>query len=653
MTLDVLPALRSHLAAIDGQVCEDFVLLRWDLTIPVDYPGDGLTIGCEAFQEAEWPIIHFASELEVRRYLWQQQERQIIFLVQPDWVERIPIDIRDRSFQRRVRPITVRDVLAALTGVSWCAASESLRLRPLCEQYLADLVSRCGSWTRQAAEDEQIPQATMQEWLVEAALGFRIAGLTHAQVLARAYRNRKKSEPMQSTLGLLLGEMVQARYPAHAVLLSWALAEPARTETLLVDGARIEAESAITSVPALGRLSQLRTAFIANQQDKEAAALRFVEQVRELSLSAIRELGEAGCGLVETHVIEIGGALNPSDYNPVLPTAFEEKIGELATRTKPGNLPNPTEVAALSNHLFAGRHKTELAALEAMGHLSAFLPAVSDSSSAVELATWYAHDGAHADLQAKRLEVAVHGVIAPLVKDSAEKLLADYWEARDAVNDAFAHAYASNYDGTLFDQRIAGLQSLLDRRVRPRVEMGERLLIICLDGCSYCDFIGLVEELATVGYGLGETLSMPGLSLLPSTTEVSRLALFAGQVPDDPIKFGLGDATQARDRQIAAFAQAIKPHTGRLLLKSDLNAGFTRLHEAIADTSLTVVAVVINSIDDAIGTANVMPHVFTLLDVAHLKDAIVEGCAAGRDGGSRPYLPPDHRTAPEGCRVHL
>lgn len=633
---DPFSPVAFHLQQLDGFVHEDLILLRWDT--PSSHPSGDVVLGEVVLQGEQWPVIAFDSELEVRRFFCRQRDRHVVLLVGAGRLERIPVDIRDRAFERRIRPVTVRDALGAATGRRWCAAVEGRALRKLCEHHLEALIARYAPVPGGAAsETEEVAEADVVGHVTDAGLGFALAQASPAVFLAQAYRAFRQKHPLHEDLVPLVGARLRSLYPEDALLLAWCLEEPSRVEAFLVDGARMEAQSAVTTVPAIGTLSTLHAAVIGGAPDKDAASQRFAQRVRQLALEALRDLGHQGRTLVSRYATEIGAAVSEQDYNRVLPDNLRYQIGVLCQRAAVGQPPSPSECEVLREHLFAGDHTADLEALELATRLARFLDARTDPSTdarpadlAVTLAGWYAAEGAFGDMLAKALEIARRGNVSGEVARGCRTLLERFWQTRDGLNQRFAEVLLASYPDALFRQEVVGVQRLIEREVLPAVKEGRRALLLVLDGCPVSDFAALLDELAGRGYGLAAGGWRPGLSLLPSVTEVSRLALLGGQIPEDPLLIGQSEAVAAGDRERKAFEKALKGRTGQLFLKGDLMAGFYRLRRAIEDEALDVVAAVLNSIDSSLTTAEPKPMRYRLGDVDHLEDAVAQGCHAGR-----------------------
>ncbi len=437
---DPFSPVAFHLQQLDGFVHEDLILLRWDT--PSSPPSGDVVLGEVVLQGEQWPVIAFDSELEVRRFFCRQRDRHVVLLVGAGRLERIPVDIRDRAFERRIRPVTVRDALGAATGRRWCAAVEGRALRKLCEHHLEALIARYAPVPGGAAsETEEVAEADVVGHVTDAGLGFALAQASPAVFLAQAYRAFRQKHPLHEDLVPLVGARLRSLYPEDALLLAWCLEEPSRVEAFLVDGARMEAQSAVTTVPAIGTLSTLHAAVIGGAPDKDAASQRFAQRVRQLALEALRDLGHQGRTLVSRYATEIGAAVSEQDYNRVLPDNLRYQIGVLCQRAAVGQPPSPSECEVLREHLFAGDHTADLEALELATRLARFLDARTDPSTdarpadlAVTLAGWYAAEGAFGDMLAKALEIARRGNVSGEVARGCRTLLERFWQTRDGLN---------------------------------------------------------------------------------------------------------------------------------------------------------------------------------------------------------------------------
>lgn len=182
------------------------------------------------------------------------------------------------------------------------------------------------------------------------------------------------------------------------------------------------------------------------------------------------------------------------------------------------------------------------------------------------------------------------------------------------------------------DPAVPGAEELLVHTVAPM--SGQQLvLFIVLDGMSFATATELAAELPELGWSeLVRSKSLrrgAAVAVLPTITEYSRTSLFAGEL-------------RAGNQQIekARFAAAVG---GVVFHKDDLrsDAGHAlppAVTTAIADPARRIVGVVLNTIDDALATAEVDALRWPVSQISNLP-ALLD---AARDAGRVVILTSDH-----------
>jgi hypothetical protein len=213
---------------------------------------------------------------------------------------------------------------------------------------------------------------------------------------------------------------------------------------------------------------------------------------------------------------------------------------------------------------------------------------------------------------------------------SLAQAYATLWERarhrRAALDDEFARKLAAWTEASSQSDDLLLVENLLDRIARPLAE--QRLpVIVVLDGMTAAAGIELAGELAERGdwleAGRREDGREPALATVPSVTSVSRTSLLTGA-----LKHG------AQDRERAGFAAFWGRRKSALFHKADLIPGAgrplaDRVRDAITTTD-TVVAVVLNAIDDILDKGKQGPAHWTLDDVTYLRPVLDEARRAGR-----------------------
>ncbi len=182
------------------------------------------------------------------------------------------------------------------------------------------------------------------------------------------------------------------------------------------------------------------------------------------------------------------------------------------------------------------------------------------------------------------------------------------------------------------DGPVPGVEHLLAQVVVPLTAQHPALLVV-LDGMSFATATELAPELPGRGWSEIVRSMSPrrgaAIAALPTITEYSRTSLFSGELR-------VGNQQTEKSR-FAAVAGGIVFH------KDDLRADAghalpPRVTNTIADPARKLVGVVLNTIDDALATAEVDSLRWRLDQIANLSPLL----AAARDAGRVVILTSDH-----------
>jgi hypothetical protein len=257
---------------------------------------------------------------------------------------------------------------------------------------------------------------------------------------------------------------------------------------------------------------------------------------------------------------------------------------------------------------------------------------------AVLLARHYATDGAWVDYARKSARGSTDDPLGAAVASVLEVCDA----VRDRDDEAFAHGLVPWITSGQRADRMVPIQSALERFGAAFLQGGEhrKLLILVLDGMSWASAAELIQHLETRrlgriqwnAKGAPEGAGLPPMiAALPTVTEVSRSALFAGRL----LASGQSGDT-SRDPQRLAEHPAFRNLYGpapELLLRGRVQ---TASGEASADalgairSANRVVALVVNAIDDQLKAGRQMRvevRVDTIRPLGPILDAAV---SAGR-----------------------
>ncbi|MGH3097656.1 MAG: BREX-2 system phosphatase PglZ, partial [Streptosporangiales bacterium] len=222
------------------------------------------------------------------------------------------------------------------------------------------------------------------------------------------------------------------------------------------------------------------------------------------------------------------------------------------------------------------------------------------------------------------------GVDEPGLARGLRTVLAAVRLRRDAHDIAFAQSLAGYEGGG--DSPIP-LEDLLAHTVFPLAKQQPVLLVVA-DGMSVAAATGIVDDLVTPAKGWldcvpeGKRVRQSALALLPTLTTVSRASLLSGEPT-------VGEQAAEKD----GFERSRKAHgmSGRLFHKHPLEskeAGFALAGDvaaAVDDTeALSLVACVLNTIDDALDRSDPGGTEWTAATVKHLGPLLERARAAGR-----------------------
>jgi hypothetical protein len=328
-----------------------------------------------------------------------------------------------------------------------------------------------------------------------------------------------------------------------------------------------------------------------------------------------------------------GEGARASDFLPAGLRARTERFA--ATIETAAGAPNPRA----SNEVDAA-----LAAIEAHGARATFDRSFATAGMAARLVRWLAgHPGASRGAVDALTGYAADGAWA-------ERALGDLWDGdtdRGLANayQVLAHAVQASrraqdaaaggwLTGNLLDAGdVVPVEGLLSQVVVPLSASG-RVLLIVLDGMSAPTAVELVPEIEPLGWTelVRDTASRHrgvALAALPTVTEYSRTSLFAGEL--------LAGNQQIEKARFTAAVNGVLFHKDNLRSEAG-HALPSAVTSVIADPSRKVVAAVLNTIDDALASADVDAVRWSLRSIAHLEALL----AAAHDAGRTVILTSDH-----------
>lgn len=248
--------------------------------------------------------------------------------------------------------------------------------------------------------------------------------------------------------------------------------------------------------------------------------------------------------------------------------------------------------------------------------------------AAVALAARYAEHGGFVDYARAIARSQPRGADS---EDSLDSAVAQVVAAADAVRDRqdalFAQALPAWFAAGRPHDRVLPIEEVLQRLAVPFLEASPRrkLLVLLLDGMSWANAVEIAEALiqrpgphfAPLRWHPERMERVPAiLAALPTITEVSRSALFAGKLPPP----GSVTSTAKDPERFAQHAglQKVCPRAPTLLLRSELQ---TRTGDAssraldLVRSDERVVGAVVNAIDEQL-------HGSSQLHVSHDHESI-------------------------------
>lgn len=284
-------------------------------------------------------------------------------------------------------------------------------------------------------------------------------------------------------------------------------------------------------------------------------------------------------------------------------------------------------------------------------------------SAAEAYGRWYAEDGGYIDWARRWARGATpdtdfgRGIAAVLARVD---------QIRTELDRAFARALPAWLEVKRSARHLLPIEQAAARTVIPFLEgrggpqgraEPRRLLVLLMDGMAWSQAVELLASLGESSRPWSPiafnqqvmeraTMHLPVVAMMPSITEVSRVAFFDGKAPASGKPHRTTeDSRRWRERKDIGrfFAGADAP---QLLLKGD---GFGRDGSAapealtlVRDASQPVVAIVINAIDDHLKSGTQEDRDWTVARIAALRDLL----EAARDAGRAVLLASDHGHVP-------
>lgn len=329
---------------------------------------------------------------------------------------------------------------------------------------------------------------------------------------------------------------------------------------------------------------------------------------------------------------------------------FAEDIDRMGRRKwESGSRAVYNSLSQLHGHGLAPLHEHRLARAEMAarlaGYEASFAPKRGRSGGVLAGAREYAANDSFVDWA--RFALAWGDTmpeVAEVYGRLAKRIAKARIEAQVEFGERLRHWHADNEEG---DAGLVPIESVVRECIAPLASQRPVLLLV-MDGMNYPAFHQLSRSLERTGWVAhskeGGDFPTRVLSVLPSITEVSRWALFAGKV----------EANAQRKSEAVAFrenpALADVRSKGRpvLFMKNDLGeqdsgALSHKVRSTLAGSEHRVVSIVINAIDDQLKTGGQLSLDWKVDDIGILP-AILEAAAQGE---RLVVLTSDHGHIPE------
>jgi hypothetical protein len=657
---------RHHLVAVYGTGKEDVV----------NVDGTG-----------EFVVVPVRSELELRERMppLEDGDARIIFLV--PWQGNVPLDLSGRFASTSIRCI---DATRRLLSICGAREADDVGRSPLARYLLRP--GNSGKTYPVAAgrvtEDALWAAWLTTDWGVDVSGGLaRDTLLAWGGMDVRGGRFfqalDEKSEPAATGVrDALLGYLEKSLGPIGPVI--WQAWEQGRGKALLEVALLCETlapnEDGLVRVwlteqlnAVLGDAATTQGPELAKTLGETAPlAFRVLERrIAKVELEGIVRSADARVAYPEIRLALVG--------NDRLPCAWTKRLERVGAALERGvDAPSVESVAeaagalkALESHaLFQETaHTRAVKRAEMAVRLLSWLVARPDQkiessdadyADAIVLGRWYAEEGGFVDWA----RGWARGTEERVVGKGAQAVVA--WADRErALLDArFTKALQKWIEAGRPSNQIVPIDQALKRFGAQFLEpdRSRRLLVLLMDGMAWAQAVQLLQSLGSRPHGwapiawhamnrVGDGAYPVVLANLPTTTEVSRSAFFAGkEMPDGTTLNTQRDDERFRDnKQLHPFCdEAVGP---RLLLRAEGHTGDgSASKEAlslIADSRRGIVGIVVNAIDASLKGDTQQQTDWTVETIRSLPDLL----DAARDAGRTILLAADHGHVPGGLRT--
>ncbi|MCC7380505.1 MAG: BREX-2 system phosphatase PglZ [Deltaproteobacteria bacterium] len=688
--MSVGPQHLSH-ADIQGQLKELYGQERRHHLFALYGTGEAGTL--ELAELGKFEVMPVRSELELRERMppIDDEDQRIVFLV--PWARDIPLDISGRfALQGRVRRVGREAQLKRLFGV--VEAEPQLPRSPLLEYLLRpenphrypvseSRLTADRMWSTWLAVDFGYPSDG--SLALDALLGW--AAVDSGASFSAAMAHPKATgvvdallEHLRRSLGPA-GALVVRRWEAGA---GAAVLEYALIFEALFSGSDPEARLWMRTVvrKELG---------VTNEDDVEPAiaalaasagsALRVLES--KLGVGGARNTLQRADARIDDAVVRraaAGSTRLPSAWIAQLNALGGELKAGAASPTREGVEAAKKRLRALEAHasfkdeesehrVRRGEMALRLLAWLAVRPDQKLTPGLQPFADAELLGRWYAEEGGFID----RARRAARGVTESAFGAGVQAVVEAADAVRTELDRRFARALGAWVEAGRPSNQVLPIDDVTKRVVARFLDENpeRKLLVLLLDGMAWAQAVELLESLSAraVPWGpIGWHASKQGrvgdgfypvmFANLPSVTEVSRSAFFAGKA----MAVGKSHDTQKDPERWKANPSITKFFSDLdsppLLLRSESHtkagAASPEALTMVGDAARRVVGIVVNAIDDSLKSNPAVRHRWGVENIASLPDLIEKARESGRAvlmAGDHGHVPADRmefKGAPQG-----
>lgn len=587
------------------------------------------------FRGVEWKVLVYSSDLALRKALLTDPKGTRWLILAPREDLTAIADILSRSHHL---VFTAKDALEIASGLSWPPEINLQRYKPFVRERwrkMADVAPGYG---------EIIDAATLPFVFLHAAYDQDVRQMDEAVWFVLLAGGKVVPE----FLVKFLSAEVFSKLP-QGELLTWMAAHPAKAER----------------IPALGTRAYLDARYGKQTFDETLAQLLpwWSKRTHKPETKLLAELGDLAHRALLEHPawgrkvarrVEKGAYPEAKKcYNDLLQSALLNEVQRSAQAIADGGEPE-VPIEKLEAHLFASAFADQIKALALMHDLATWVSrwhkAAFSTWDITQWATWYSSNGAYMDLAMEQLRELVQQK-APNLSEPAQRVCRRFAQLRDRMNRAFADVYFSAYEAlTKLADKEASVLSVgrfHDAVLKSALDQG-RVFLVIMDGMSYPSYLSLASGLPR------DVTAEPACLLagLPSITNISRYALFAGWLPpafsDDEEAYELDQEASRNEDEALQQVLHLAPTEVRIFRKKDWEHP-KRILKALGDERIRLVGLVVNYIDERVRSETQESFLFELSDIGPLSTFIKEALAEGRtvilcaDHGFTPYFSDERR----------